>query len=47
MLGNTLRSNICEYVQNIEKDISTYGEKLKELFTSIKNDLGNKCFLLG
>ncbi|CAD1468541.1 unnamed protein product, partial [Heterotrigona itama] len=39
VLGNTLRSNICEYVQNIEKDISTYGEKLKELFTSIKNDL--------
>ncbi|KOX79827.1 hypothetical protein WN51_11438 [Melipona quadrifasciata] len=39
VLGNTLRSNICEYVQNVEKDVSTYGEKLKELFTSIKNDL--------
>ncbi|KAK1125677.1 hypothetical protein K0M31_005227 [Melipona bicolor] len=47
VLGNTLRSNICEYVQNVEEDVSIYGEKLKELFTSIKNDLGNKCFPLG
>lgn len=44
-LGRTVKSNVCECLQNIEKDISTYGEKLKTLFPAMKNDIGTKYFL--
>ncbi|XP_033206918.2 kinesin-like protein Klp61F [Bombus vancouverensis nearcticus] len=44
-LGRTVKSNVCECLQNIEKDISTYGEKLKTLFPAMKNDIetSTKC----
>lgn len=45
ILGEGLKNNVSDCLQNIKKDVSTYGEKLKELFTSMKNDLGNKIFL--
>lgn len=45
ILGEGLKNNVSDCLQNIKKDVSTYGEKLKELFTSMKNDLGNKTFL--
>lgn len=45
ILGEDLKNNVSDCLQNIKKDVSTYSEKLKELFTSMKNDLGNKTFL--
>lgn len=44
-LGRTVKSNVCECLQNIEKNISTYGERLKTLFPAMKNDIGKKYFL--
>lgn len=44
VLGEGLKNNVSDCLQNIKKDIFSYGEKLKELFTSIRNDLGNKIF---
>ncbi|CAK9807339.1 Kinesin-like protein Klp61F [Anthophora plagiata] len=47
MLGEQFRNNVCECLQGIEKDILMYKEKLKQLCSSIKYDLGvktsNKC----
>ncbi|CAK9814688.1 Kinesin-like protein KIF11 [Anthophora quadrimaculata] len=42
MLGEQFRNNVCECLQEIEKDILMYKEKLKQLCTSIKYDLGVK-----
>lgn len=44
VLGKSLKNNVSDCLQNIKKDVFTYGEKLKEVFTSMKNDLGNKTF---
>ncbi|CAK9822014.1 Kinesin-like protein Klp61F [Anthophora retusa] len=43
MLGEQFRNNVCECLQEIEKDILTYKEKLKQLCTSIKYELGAKA----
>ncbi|XP_006624773.1 kinesin-like protein Klp61F isoform X2 [Apis dorsata] len=40
VLGKSLKNNVSDCLQNIKKDVFTYGEKLKEVFTSMKNDLG-------
>ncbi|XP_043790092.1 kinesin-like protein Klp61F [Apis laboriosa] len=39
VLGKGLKNNVSDCLQNIKKDVFTYGEKLKEVFTSMKNDL--------
>ncbi|XP_017767559.1 PREDICTED: kinesin-like protein Klp61F [Eufriesea mexicana] len=38
VLGETFKNNVIKGFQNIEKDVSMCGTKLKEFFTSMKND---------
>ncbi|KOC58683.1 Bipolar kinesin KRP-130, partial [Habropoda laboriosa] len=47
MLGEQFKNNVSECLQEIQKDILMHKEKLKQLCTSMKNDLGaqtsDKC----
>ncbi|XP_076749594.1 kinesin-like protein Klp61F [Xylocopa sonorina] len=38
-LGEEFKSNVSEYLQSVENDVSTCGERLKQFCTSIKNEL--------
>ncbi|KOC58718.1 Kinesin-like protein KIF11-B, partial [Habropoda laboriosa] len=46
MLGEQFKNNVSECLQEIQKDILMHKEKLKQLCISVKNDLGNKSFIM-